>query len=333
MRFGLGIWLEDEIRETLKLVKAAEDYGFDYVWFPDHYFLKDSYVVQTLACYVTSRINVGTAIVSPFLRHPLAIASAVASLDEISGGRAVLGLGSGGHEFPSQLLINIKLPRTACMEAITIIREAWGGKTVNFSGKVFSVKNAKLHYKPIREDIPIYLAARGPKMMALASQMCDGVITHGTTERFVSYVAGLIRKESQRSVDLTIYAPAMLSGKREEVFRALAPHCLLMAGGEYSEEFIELYELGREEVLRLKEAVRIGSPEAVKLVTPDMVESFSIIGKADEVIEKIDRLGKAGMTQLTITIPQTLVKNGLVESIPKFLEEFNKQVISYFKKQ
>src|SRR5437899_2283257 len=110
MRFGCSFWLDRDPRQAARFARAAEEAGFQDVWFPDHYFIREVYAALALAATATTRVGLGTAVTSPYLRHPVLLASAVATIDEISGGRAILGLGVGGHEFPSQLNVSLARP-------------------------------------------------------------------------------------------------------------------------------------------------------------------------------------------------------------------------------
>ncbi|MFQ5692650.1 MAG: LLM class flavin-dependent oxidoreductase, partial [Nitrospinota bacterium] len=157
MRFGFSFWMDRGGREVADCVAAAEEAGFDFAWFPDHYFLREVYGVQVLAAEKTRRIRLATGVTSPYLRHPALLASAVATLDEVSGGRAVMGIGAGGFEFASQLGIHWKRPLTGCRESVEIIRGLLRGEEVTLEGKEFSVRGARLPFGKAFE-IPVYYA-------------------------------------------------------------------------------------------------------------------------------------------------------------------------------
>lgn len=321
MKFGIDLWLDDSIETVLKLSQIAEQTGFDYLWFPDHYFLRDSYVVQALVCNLTRKAKIGTSVVSPYLRHPVAIASAAASLNELSGGRIVLGIGAGGHEFHSQLLLEMKYPRTGCADAIEIIKGVWSGSPFTYHGKEFSVENAALSYKPI-SSIPIYLAARGPKMLELALSVGNGIITHGTTDKYVSFVKSRITAVNSTSFDFAISAPACVSSDRRAAIKALAPECLLLAGGHYYDGWIGMYDLELRQVESLREAVRLNDPKAASLVTQQMVDAFSVYGTEDEVIERLRHMEKLGVSHVSISVPRNLVEHDKVQDASEMIRRF-----------
>src|SRR5204863_4255971 len=84
MRFGCSFWLDRDPRQAARLARVAEDAGFQDVWFPDHYFIREVYAALALAATATRRIGLGTGVTSPHLRHLVLLASAVATLDELS---------------------------------------------------------------------------------------------------------------------------------------------------------------------------------------------------------------------------------------------------------
>ena len=123
MKYGLTIWLDQPLDAVTELAVAAEDAGFADVWLPDHYFLRDVYAAQALIAARTTTLRLATGIAAIQLRHPALIASAAATIAECSGGRAVIGIGPGGHEFPSQFAMRPRSPLTMLREAVQIIRQ------------------------------------------------------------------------------------------------------------------------------------------------------------------------------------------------------------------
>ncbi len=302
MRFGVGLWADRPIEEIVDLCRRAEALGFDDVWVNDHFFVKDVYVVQSLAAEKTETIRFGTSVTSPFLRHPAQLASSVRTLHEVSGGRAILGLSSGGFEYPENLGTPIPKPMTSCREAIEIVRGLWTYQPTSAGGGVFRVENARLEFgDPV--SIPIYLGARGPRMHRLAGEMCDGILMHGPTVDHCRYVHERAAEGAARSgrdveeVEIGVVTEVVITEDREAAVNDLRPRCLIMAGGEYSLEVMDHYGLRREDVEPLREAVRRGDKEtAVSLVTPEMVNAFVIVGDGTDCLERLRALESAGLS-------------------------------------
>jgi 5,10-methylenetetrahydromethanopterin reductase len=307
VQFGFSFWVDRDAREVADLVVAAEEVGFDYAWFPDHYFLREVYGVQALAAAKTKKIKLATGVTSPYLRHPALLASATATLDEISEGRAVLGIGAGGFEFAAQLGIHWKRPLTGVRESVEIIRGLFRGEEVTLNGKEFSVQGAKLPFGKTF-NIPLYYAARGTKMLELSGQTGDGVITHCITREFAEHASSVIARTAKeagrdgKKVDLAIQAHVAISDNPKEAVENLRAACLMMAGGEYSLDLVPKYGLSLEEVTPLRETVRTGDLEkATGLVTEAMVRAFSVVGTPEECVSQIQTMADGGVTNLIVS--------------------------------
>jgi len=304
MRFGCSFWLDRDLRYAARLARAAEDAGFQDVWFPDHYFIREVYAALALAATATRRVRLGTGVTSPYLRHPVLLASAVATIAEISDGRAILGLGVGGHEFPTQLGVSLARPLAVCREATDIIRRLLAGETVTADGKIFSVRQARLHFAPAR-PIPIYLAARGPQMLALAGEIADGVITHGTNARYLALarerVAAGLAKAGRPSdtVDLALMAEVVVTDDPARAREAMRARCVVIAGGEYAPELIERYGLTPADVEPVRRAMRAGDfAAAARAVSDRVVDAFCVVGSADQCRDTLRGMAKAGVTHV-----------------------------------
>jgi 5,10-methylenetetrahydromethanopterin reductase len=304
VRFGCTFWLDEDPRQVARLARMAEDAGFQDVWFPDHYFIREVYAALALAAAATTRVDLGTAVTSPYLRHPVLLASAVATLDEISEGRAIFGVGVGGHEFPSHLDVKLDKPIAACREAVDIVRRLLGGETVTARGRIFTVKDARLAFKPSRR-IPVYLAARGPQMLRLAGEIADGVITHGVHANYLSFAKAQAAAGSAKAgrppetVDLGLMGEILVTDDLRAARERLRGRCLFMAGGEYAIELVERYGLTPADVDPVRAAVRAGDLAAAALAVNDrVVDAFCIAGTGEACREIVRAAAKAGVTHI-----------------------------------
>lgn len=156
-----------------EIARAVEGSGFDSLWYADERFYHETYTGLAVCAAVTSRIRLGPAVTDPYTRHPAMTAAAITSLDELSGGRAVLGFGAGASGFES-LGLRPTRPAATLRQSIELIRRLWGGEHVTMTGAV-SLSDGYLKI-PARA-VPIYLAADGPRLLELAGELADGVIT------------------------------------------------------------------------------------------------------------------------------------------------------------
>ena len=173
-----------EYRETLDLVRLAESVGFDSAWVSEHHGASDGYLpslLPMLAAFAasTERMQLGTGIVLAPLHDPLRLAEDAAVVDQLSGGRLILGLGIGWR--PEEFRMfgvprSERAVRTA--ETIDILRRAWTGRRFSFEGSAFSYDRVKVTPPPAREGgIPIYLGGYADAAVRRAGRMADGFIT------------------------------------------------------------------------------------------------------------------------------------------------------------
>ena len=231
MRLGITLWADRDVAGLGRLAACAERTGFDDVWWPDHYMHRDVGATLTACALATDRVRLGTAVTSPLLRHPGTLASLFASVAEIAPGRVVAGIGPGGWELPTQLGIHEPRPLTVTREAALLLADLLKGRPATaaassregsgswsthnrpeISGAAaatgpaaksgtttrFPLTGARLDFTP-PQPIPLYLAARGPRMMSLAGELADGLITHSLSLPFIEHVVERVELGAQRA--------------------------------------------------------------------------------------------------------------------------------------
>jgi 5,10-methylenetetrahydromethanopterin reductase len=320
MKAGIAIWLDRPISECAEIAVAAEAAGFSDVWLPDHYFLRDAFAAQALMAERTSRVRLGTAVVSPLLRHPALLASSTATIQELSGGRAVIGIGVGGFEFPTQLGFRIDRPIGLVREAVQIVRAVIGGREPDVTGRHFTATGTKLLWQV--EDVPVYLAARGPQMLELGGEIAEGVITHGLAGTYVDFCKELIGRGIERggrrpgACELALMFDVEVANDVEAAIDRLRPRVTIMAGGAYAEELIPVFGLDPQEVMPLRAAVRARDPDAARLVTDEMVRAFTVVGPAGHVAERLEQMAEAGAGRVIITTGGRSLRE-IIESVER----------------
>jgi 5,10-methylenetetrahydromethanopterin reductase len=174
LRSGVALQPVDDPVTFTAMTREIEDLGFDNLWLTDSCLhARNCYAYMTLAALSSSRLMLGTAVTNPLTRHPAITASAVATLDEISGGRAILGIGAGDRPL---LALGLKpSPLVELEEAIKAVRALWSGMHVDLEAGSFSLKDAHMRFKT-RPDIPVFVSASGPRTLELAGRVADGVI-------------------------------------------------------------------------------------------------------------------------------------------------------------
>jgi alkanesulfonate monooxygenase SsuD/methylene tetrahydromethanopterin reductase-like flavin-dependent oxidoreductase (luciferase family) len=198
MRFGIVILPQDPWSEARRKWVLAEELGFDHAWTYDHLSWRSladqpwgaTIPTLTAAAVVTERIRLGTFVASPNFRHPVPFAKELATLDDVSGGRLTLGVGSGGTGFDSVVLGQEPLtPRQRherFTEFVTLLDELLrfetpGSAGISASGAWYSAQDARMVGAPAQSPrLPFVIAANGPKGLALVSRFGDGWVTTGS---------------------------------------------------------------------------------------------------------------------------------------------------------
>ena len=310
-RLGITLWADRDVAALARLAACAERTGFDDVWWPDHYMHRDVGATLTACALATERVRLGTAVTSPLLRHPAVLASLFASLAEIAPGRVVAGIGPGGWELPAHLGINEPKPLTLTRHAAGVLADLLTGQptTAPPDAVRFPVTGARLDFKP-PQPVPLYLAARGPRMMSLAGELADGLITHSLSLPFIEHVVERVELGTAANpattrqpgdCSIAVWVEVFLHDDVAHARNVLRPRCKYMVGGEFDPSMIPLYGLDPAEVMPVREAVRRGDPAAHELITDEMVDAFSICGSVQRAADRIDALRAAGVSEVILS--------------------------------
>ncbi|HEX2068735.1 MAG TPA: LLM class flavin-dependent oxidoreductase [Actinomycetota bacterium] len=237
---GTARTFEQEYREIVDLVRLAETLGFDSAWVSEHHGSSDGYMpslLPTLAAFAaaTDRIKLGTGILLTPFHHPLRLAEDAATVDLISGGRLILGLGLAWREEEFRMFdvpMNERVRRT--VETIDILRLAWTGKRFSYEGRAFSFDQVRVTPPPGRKDeIPIWLGGTAESAIRRAGRIADGYIRTrgGNVDRMRHdlHVAEEAASENGRSPDRLAFAQLQNTfvwedGDAWDVVRAGAAH-------------------------------------------------------------------------------------------------------------
>lgn len=174
LQWGVSLMPEGPVAEVARLAARAERLGFDRCWvFDEGLATREVYVTLTAVALATERIGIGPGITNPYTRHPSVAAAAIASINELSGGRAFLGLGAGGSVTLDPIEMDRPRPAATLRESIEAIRALFGGEAVTYEGSRVRLRQARLDYG--HPAIPIWVAGRGPRVLAAGGELADGV--------------------------------------------------------------------------------------------------------------------------------------------------------------
>ena len=306
MDFGFTLKPDHTIERTIALTQQAEAGGFGYGWlFDSHVLWRDPYPLLTVMALNTSRLRLGTCVTNPATRDPSVTASALATLNDISGGRMDLGIGRGD----SARRVMGKPPTTlARLEGATnLIRDLVEGRTVNEDG-------TDLHLTWTRRDkLPVWIAGYGPKALELTARVADGVILQLADVDLIRWFVSQLRDYARQAgrdpsaIKVMAAAPAHVGevgACRERVrwFPALVSNHVVDLVNRYEPKDLPPtltgYVRNREGYDYLHHA-EVGSDNA-EFVTDDVVDRFCVIGSVDDHLKKLAELANAGVDQFNI---------------------------------
>jgi probable F420-dependent oxidoreductase len=217
--------------ETLEHVRLAEALGFDDVWTTEHHFIGDGYSPSILTICAamaarTSRIRIGTRVLLAPLYHPLRLAEDAATVDVISGGRLILGLGLGYREEEYEgLAIPARGRGQRLEEIVSVLRQAWGPDRLDFSGRYYAYRGAGVTPKPVQQPIPIWIGGGAEATARRAARIGDGLLAGGELARV--YAQELARSRPGAVSRSSVSVPwALISEDPDETWAAIGEHVL-----------------------------------------------------------------------------------------------------------
>ena len=326
---GLLLYADYSLAELVRLGRLCEQLGYRSFWYTDIRFGRECYVGLSAVASGTSRLRLGPGVSDPYTRHPAITAATIATFDELSGGRALLGLGVGGQGF-RELGIERKLPVAALRETVEIVRALLRGEPVSRQGKVISLADARLDFEPVRAHIPIYFATHGAQISKLAGGIADGVLIANTLHpRMLEFYLKQIREGMARTgrtpepFDLGLRVEACISDDGEAAFAVMRRRMASRLMGQYP-HWAYLDEMGVSlpeafvAVAAKKDPRLVG--EAAALMPPEIVEHTVLAGNAEHIAGQLARVLRPEITSITIR-PHCVAGESIEAVVRAFAED------------
>ena len=329
------------VERLLKIAKVNEEAGFDSIWFPDHLLfippgiVPEAWSMLAATAVVTEKAVLGTCVSDPHRYHPAVLAQKVATVDRISGGRVILGLGAGEAMNLEPFGIEWKNPVSKLIEAVTIMRKLWAGEVLNHEGKFWKLREAFLQINPVKGRVPIYFGANSPRTLRLTGEIADGWLSIPLSPKLYKERLKLVEEGAEKAgkslddIDTGVYLYTSVTEKTEDAHKQLetmksqvipSPE-LLREGGydiELPEELQSLsYFKAFPDAKWIEKFLRFG-----ELIPTEAAIEFSVAGTPEDCITKIDEYIKAGAKHfLLINIgpdPRRVLELYSREIIPRF---------------
>jgi 5,10-methylenetetrahydromethanopterin reductase len=330
VRVGVTTMATDPPRRFRELVALVEESGFDELWVCDSSLhARDVYAYLTLAATASRRLRLGPNCTHPYTRHPGVTLNALATLHELSEGRAAVAVGTGDR--PVGELGYRAAPVAVVRETIALLRRLASGETVDAAGPVV-LRRARLPVA-LSSPLPIYVAASGPRMLELGGELADGVLfLSGLHPACVEYAlerigAGAARA-GREAAELDV-ACTVAGSLRDEPALART-ECVPMAAWfpQTARHYAELAGVSRETIEAIRAAYAGGhfdaARQAFRHVTDEMVDRFTVAGPAERWLERLESLVALGVRHVNIFL--------LSADKPAMVRELGRRVLPRLKR-
>ena len=310
MSFGVTVLPDPPYQRLIELLVLAESHGFEYGWtYDSHVLWQESFPLLTLAAQATTTMKLGHCVTNPGTREPTVLASAYATLHDISNGRMVMGIGRGDS---ARRYIGQQPVKVAEFEhALAMIREFVNGREVNWNEKDLQLK----WVRPELPEIPIWVAGYGPKALAVAGRVGDGVIIQLADPQIVTWIMDTARKAAEEAgrdpaaLKCIVSAPSHISediaASREQVrwFPAMVSNHVM--------DLVERYGFDSDIPQALTDYVkarkfydyndhsRVGAKHG-DFVTDEICDRFCVLGTPEQATAKLRELEGVGVDQFNI---------------------------------
>jgi 5,10-methylenetetrahydromethanopterin reductase len=328
VKFGIEFVPREVYWKIMYYVIQAERGGFSNLWITDHFNNRNVYATLAAASIYTNRITLGPGVTNPYMVNPVSTAQTVATLEEMAPGRVVLGIGAGDKTTLDTVGVEMRMPLAAIQESIAIIRGMLNGESVSHQGEVFRTSGAKFLFKT--RKIPVYVGAQGPKMLALAGKIGDGVLINACHPKDVELAVGCVKEGLNESgkkpdeVDIAAYTAFSVHQDLKKANKAAVPPVSFIVAG-CPPQLLERHGISVGKAGEIKEALKANDwGRAFGEVTPEMINAFSVCGTPEMCTERIAELLKSGITQFVVGSPIGL-------NVREAIELVSREIMPHFK--
>jgi 5,10-methylenetetrahydromethanopterin reductase len=304
---SIGISPRESFEHTVEIVKTAERLGFDSVWIADvHLSMKNCFIGLALCAVQTERILLGTGVLNPVSRHPVVLANAMSGIQELSRGRAAIGIGGG---YSSVYPLGLK-PATIdqMRQSILLMRALMAGETYEYEGVPIGMTVGK-------PGVPIYVAANQPRMLRLAGEVADGaILMGGANAEFTRWQIEQVRQgaaaagRNPDAIKLDLWFSMSVSDDRDQAEDDVRPWVASQADTFHRwKELPGFLEPYREDFARAAAAYNrlehvSRHAEHKQAVSRTLVNMLAVAGTPAECRQRLHELSGLGLNRMTVAI-------------------------------
>jgi 5,10-methylenetetrahydromethanopterin reductase len=291
---GIELTPEHPLDRMVDLGTAAEAAGYDTVFVTSHYNNRSPFAVLSRLAAATDEVGLGPGVANPLDRHPVTLASEVATLAEASDGRAVFGIGPGDPTVLGNLGLADERGLRPVLEAFKVAQRLWDGERVSHEG-TFEADDAGLNFD-VPGPVPTYVGGEGPHMCRMAAKHADGLLYNGSHPADLRWARAQVddglddRLDDLGQFDLVAYASVSVDEDADAARDAARPPVAFIAAGS-PPPVLARHDIDADLVEDVGAALGAGEfSAAFDLVTPDMIEAFAVAGTVAEVADRLAAL-------------------------------------------
>jgi probable F420-dependent oxidoreductase len=311
MEFGVTVLPDPPFSRWLELIQLVEQHGFGYAWtYDSHVLWQESFPMLAVAARETSKVKLGHFVTNPATREPTVLASSYATLHDISNGRMVMGVGRGDS---AVRYIGQQPMKVAQFElALKMVRDFMNGREVDWNDRDLQLK----WVRPELPEIPVWVAGYGPKALAVAGRVADGVIIQLADPEIISWIMDTARKAAEEAgrdpskLKCIVGAPSHvtddLADARDQVrwFPAMVSNHVMDLIDRYGADGSTVPKALTDYVQARKfydydEHSRVGAKHG-EFVTDEICDRFCVLGNTEQIKAKLRELEAVGVDQFNI---------------------------------
>jgi len=328
LSFGVTVMPDPPYQRLIDLMKRAEEHGFGYGWtYDSHILWQESFALLPLAAAQTEKLKLGHCVTNPGIREPTITASWYATMQDISNGRMVMGIGRGDS---SRRVVGLKPVKVAEFEAaLRMMKDLMNGRPVEWNGKELQLKWVRKELP----EIPMHVAGYGPRALGVAGRVGDGVIIQLADPQIIQWIMDTARKAAEEdgrdpdALQCIVCAPSHITDDLEDArnqvrwFPAMVSNHVMDLIERYGEDSDEIPSALTDYVKARKfydysEHSRVGAKHG-EFVTDEICDRFCVLGTAEQATAKLNELEAVGVDQFNIY----LMTEGQEETLAAYGEE------------
>jgi alkanesulfonate monooxygenase SsuD/methylene tetrahydromethanopterin reductase-like flavin-dependent oxidoreductase (luciferase family) len=293
-----------DFKSLIERAKIADEAGIHSIWVAEAWG-RDAFTLLTLLAEHTAKTQLATSIVNIYSRTPAALAQHFGTLDELSGGRMIIGLGTSGPQVIEHFHgVPFNPPLTRLRETVEIINLLMAGAPLNYQGKLFKLgRGFTLRFEPVRKHIPIFVASLNAKSVEFTARQADGwlpvMIPLGSLKKTIDSFRAIAKSAGREPAAVAVKSPGTVTVTNNPA-RALAGHAGTVAFyaarmGTFYAEQLTRFGFG-DDVAKIKEAWSAGGAKAgTDAVSPKLLAELGYIGGIEGALERLHAQEEAGI--------------------------------------